>query len=75
MKEVCLFSLNIPLQILPSARSGRLWVSSLLSPPAKRCAWLTLNSKIPPFPHHPIVATLYINLLLILSTLLSHSIT
>ena len=50
---------------------------SLLSPlsPSQSFAWLSLNSKIPPFPHHPIVATLYINLLLILSTLLSHSIT
>ena len=50
---------------------------SLLSPlsPSQSFAWLSLNSKIPPFPHHPIVATLYINLLLILSTLLSRSIT
>ena len=50
---------------------------SLLSPlsPSQSFAWLSLNSEIPPFPHHPIVATLYINLLLILSTLLSRSIT
>ena len=67
--EDCLFSLNIPLQILPAARSD-----SGLSPSQEFCM-ADSEQQDPPFPHYPIVATLYINLLLILSTLLSHSIT
>ena len=49
--EDCLFSLNIPLQILPSAWSYSLLQSPLS--PSQSLAWLTLNSKIPlPSPSH-----------------------